>query len=188
MNKLTSDEITSTEAIDHFAGGPVSSGKELSPVTLGQHFDVFVRTYVQEEPAGPRSTPEEMLDSPLTTIGLLRENGDRKRPNGKRETVYRFATGNKPSLSINTFRYCLHEWWDRNQQGEKSLMVRQIAHDEDSPGRCFRLPESAIHKILTDLAKEYPKEFELTESRSQRGISRKQRPKHNVLLSSIYVA
>lgn len=188
MNILANDEITATEAIDHFAGGPVASGKDLSAVTLRQHFEVFVRTYVQGQPAGPRSTPEETLDSPLTTIGLLRENGDRKLPNGKRETVYRFATGSKPSLSFKTFRYCLHEWWDQNQADEKSLMVRQIAHREDSPGRCFRLPESAIHKILVDLTREYPKEFELTESRSQRGISRNLRPDNDVLLSSIYYA
>lgn len=189
MNILTNDEITASEAVDHFAGGPVSSGKGLSPITLRQHFEVFVRTYVQDQPSGPRSTPEDMLDSPLATIGLLRENGDRKLTSGKRETVYRFSTGSKPSLSCRTFRYCLHDWWDRTNPDEQSLMVRQISHgEEDSPGRCFRLPESAIHKILIEQAKEFPREFELTESRSQRGIKRLNRPESGTLLRSIYNA
>jgi hypothetical protein len=188
MNVLTSDEITATEAIDHFAGGPVTSGKDLSAVTLRQHFEVFVRTYVQGQPAGPRSTPEDMLNSPLTTIGLLRENGDRKLPNGRRETVYRFSTGSKASLSHKTFRYCLHQWWDQTQADEKSLTVRQISLGEDSPGRCFRLPEAAIHRFLIELAKEFPDEFELTESRSQRGITRQFSPGSSSLLSSIYRA
>jgi hypothetical protein len=186
MNVLNNDEITATEAIDHFAGGPVTSGKDLSPVTLRQHFDVFVRTYAQGQPAGPRSTPEDILDSPLTTIGLLRENGDRKLSDGRRETVYRFSTGRKASLSHNTFRYSLHQWWDQTQADEKSLTVRQISLGEDSPGRCFRLPEAAIHRYLIELAREFPDEFELTESRSQRGITRRSRPGSSSLLSSIY--
>ena len=185
-NVLNSDEITATEAVDHFAGGPVSSGRDLSGVTLRQHFDVFVRTYVHGETSGPRSTPEETLDSPLTTIGLLRENGERKLPSGKRDTIYRINNGPKPSLSTKTFRYCLHEWWERAHPHDSSLTVRQVSHSEDSPGRVFRLPETSIYKILTDLAKSFPKEFELVESQSQRAIRRKVKWSAETLLEAIY--
>jgi hypothetical protein len=185
-NLLTSDEITATEAVDHFAAGATPSGKELSSVTLRQHFDVFIKTYVEGENAGPRSTPEDSLDSPLTTIGLIKESGDRKLPGGKRETVYRFNTSAKPSLSNKTFRYCLHEWWDRNCKNDSSLTVRQVAHDPDSPGRCFRLPETSIHKILADLAKAFPDEFEMIESRNQRAVRRKRQPSAETLLKSVY--
>lgn len=188
-NVLKDDEITAIDTVDHYQGAPVPSGRDLSTVTLRQHFEIFTRTYVEGETSGPRAIPEETLDSPLTTLRLVRESGYRKLPNGRRETVYRIMTGPKPSLSVRTFRYCLHQWWDRNHENEASLTVRQIAHDEDSPGRCFRLPETAIHKLLVDLAKEFPKEFEIVETRSQRTLKRDQKsPAATVLLKSIFKA
>lgn len=188
VNILTSDEITATEAVDHFAGGHVVSGKVLSSVTLRQHFEIFVRTYVEGEVAGPRSTPEETLDSPLTSLGLMKDYGERKLPSGKREVVYRFRSGPKPSLSSRTFRYCLHEWWNRAHQGDSWLTIRQIAHGSDSPGRCFRLPENEIHKVLSELTKEFPKEIELFESQNQHAVRRKLSPDAATLLQKIYRA
>ena len=186
-NELTDDEITATETVDHYAGSPVQSGRDLSSVTLRQHFEIFIRTYVEGETSGPRAIPEETLDSPLTPLRLVRESGYRKHPSGRRETTYRIMTGPKPSLSPKTFRYCLHQWWNQNHPNESSLTVRQIAHDKDSPGRCFRLPETAIHKLLVDLEKQFPKEFEIVETRSQRTLKRNPRiPGQTALIQSIF--
>ncbi len=185
-NEMTDNEMTATETVEHFAGAPVTSGRDLSNVTLRQHFDIFVRTYMEGESSGPRAIPEETLDSPLTTLRLLRDAGQRKLPNNKRESVYRIASGPKPSLSTNTFRYCLHQWWTRNQANENSLTIRQIAHEEDSPGRCFRLPEIVIHEILVKLADQFPKEFQIQETRSQRTIQRISEPSEQALIKSIY--
>ena len=188
-NELTDDEITATETVDHYAGAPVQSGRDLSSVTLRQHFEIFVRTYVEGETSGPRAVLEEALDCPLTTLRLVRESGYRKHASGRRETTYRIINGPKPSISPRTFRYCLHQWWNQNHENEASLTVRQIAHDEDSPGRCFRLPETAIHKLLVDLAKEFPKEFEIVETRSQRTLKRNSKsPVPSVLFKSIFKA
>ena len=180
--------ITATETVDHFAGAPVTSGRDLSTVTLRQHFEIFVRTYVEGETSGPRAIPEETLDSPLATLRLLRENGGKKLHSGKRETAYRVMTGPKPSLSARTFRFCLHQWWNNTHKTDGSLTIRQIAHDEDSPGRCFRLPETAIHKLLLDLTKDFPKEFQIEESRSQRTVKRMNTPTESALIKSIYKA
>lgn len=45
-NVLKDDEINATETVDHYQGAPVTSGRELSPVTLRQHFDIFIRASV----------------------------------------------------------------------------------------------------------------------------------------------
>jgi hypothetical protein len=187
-NVLTDDVVTATETVDHFAGAPVTSGRDLSSVTLRQHFEIFIRTYVEGETSGPRAIPEETLDSPLATLRLLKENGDKKLHSGRRETAYRFVTGPKPSLSARTFRYCLHQWWNKNHNTEGSLTIRQIAHDEDSSGRCFRLPETAIHKMLVDLTKDFPREFQIEESRSQRTVKRMNTPAESALIKAIYKA
>lgn len=186
-NVLRNDEVTASEAVDNYATGTVASGKELSRVTLQQHFDVFAKTYVEGESSGARSSPEETLDSPLTTLGLMKINGDRRLPTGKRETVYRIDNRPKPSLSNRTFRYCLHQWWTRDHPDDQKLTVRQIAHDPDSPGVVFRLPETAIFTHLQELAKNFPQEFEVVESQNQRAVQRKPaRPNSEKLLNQIY--
>ena len=78
VNKLRDDEITATETVDHFQGAETPSGRELSGVTLRQHFDVFLRTYVDGETSGPRALPEDTLDSPLTPLRLIRPHGEKK--------------------------------------------------------------------------------------------------------------
>jgi hypothetical protein len=186
VNELRDDEITATETVDHFQGAENPSGRELSGVTLRQHFDVFLRTYVDGESAGPRAVPEDTLDSPLTPLRLIRSHGEKKLGSGRRETAYRIQTGSKPSLSPLTFRHCLHEWWDASYPNEQALTVRQISLDDDSPGRVFRLPETAIHDLLVDLAKRFPKELTIIESRSQRSVQRSRRPKST--LGDIYNA
>lgn len=186
VNVLRDDEITITETVDHFAGAPNPSGRELSGVTLRQHFDVFLRTYVDGESSGPRAVPEETLDSPLTPLRLIRPFSERKLASGRREPTYRIQTGPKPSLSPQTFRYCLDEWWENNYPNENALTIRQIALDDDSPGRVFRLPEGSIHDIMVLLAKEYPKELAIIDSRSQRSVQRLQKPKSP--LPAIYKA
>jgi hypothetical protein len=186
VNKLRDDEITATETVDHFQGAETSHGRELSGVTLRQHFDIFLRTYVDGESSGPRALPEDTLDSPLTPLRLIRPHGEKKLVSGRRETVYRIQTGPKPSLSLLTFRHCLHQWWNEAYPNEQALTVRQISLGDDSPGRVFRLPEASIHDLLVNLSKQFPKELSIIDTRSQRSVQRLRKPKST--LTDIYKA
>jgi len=188
-NKLTDDEIAPSETIDRFTSGPLSrsTGKELSYATLHQHFEIFVKTYVAGTAKGARSTPEDALDSPLTTLGLIKESGDRKTLNGKRETVYRVNNAAKPTISKETFRHCLHEWWNVNHPDENTLTVRQITTEHNSPGRCFRLPEICVHEILTGLSSSFSKEFQISETRQQRSVVRLSKPRLTTTLKAVYL-
>jgi hypothetical protein len=186
VNKLRDDEITATETVDHFHGAETFNGRELSGVTLRQHFDVFLRTYVDGESSGPRALPEDTLDSPLTPLRLIRPHGEKKLVSGRRETVYRIQNGPKPSLSLLTFRHCLHQWWNHAYPNEQALTVRQISLDDDSPGRVFRLPENSIHDLLVNLSKQFTKELSIIDSRSQRSVQRFKTPEST--LSEVYKA
>jgi hypothetical protein len=187
-NKLTDDEFASSTTIEQYASGPLSrsTGKELAHATLRQHFEIFVKTYVAGTTQGARSSPEEVLDSPLTTLSLIKENGDRKILDGKRETVYRVNNAAKPTISKETFRHCLHEWWTANHPADLTLTVRQIAAEDNSPGRCFRLPETAIYEMLTTLSNSFSSEFQTSETRQQRAVSRGEKPQPMTTLKAIY--
>lgn len=187
-NKLTEDELTPSTTIERYTSGPLSrsTGKELSYATLRQHFDIFVKTYVAGTAQGARGTPEDALDSPLTTLGLIKESGDRKMLNGKRETVYLVNNAAKPTISEETFRHCLHEWWAEKHPDDQTLTVRQITTEDNSPGRCFRLPESFVHEMLTKLSNSFSKEFQTSESRQQRTVSCLSKPGPTTTLQAIY--
>lgn len=185
-NVYLDDEIIATEAVDHFAGAISNQPKPLSAVTLRQHFEVFIRTYVAGERAGPRSTPEDALDSPLTILSLIKRNGEKKMSNGRREAVYRINSTAKPGISEETFRYCLQNWWDNAYPEEQLLMLRDISYSAGSPGRVFHIPESDVYGKLLTLATQYPQEWKLVESQNQRGILRLARCNQYDLLRSIY--
>ena len=188
VNLLTDDELIPSTTIERFAAGPPSrtTGKELSESTLRQHFDIFVKTYVAGTANGTRSTPEDALDSPLTTLGLIKESGDRKARDGKKETAYQINNSAKPTISKETFRHCLQQWWTSTHPSDSTLTVRQVATEDNSPGRCFRLPETTIYQFLTTLSESFPKEFQISESRQQRTVSRLAKPRTATTFKAIY--
>lgn len=186
-NVFRDDEISASDAVHQFADAVAALSKTLSPVTLRQHFDVFIRTYVSGEVVGPRSTPEDSLDSPLTALELVKRSGEKKLPLGKRETVYRFNSAPKPSISDSTFCFCLDQWWEQTHQNEMRLTLRDISFSEGSPGRVFRLPEADIHRRLVSLANNQPQKWALIESQNQRGIQRLFQHDAESQLKSIYI-
>ncbi len=66
------DEISPSDALESFDRGTDRGGKKLSPVTLKQHLDIFLKTYVHSHSPAARATPEDALDSPLTSLSLIR--------------------------------------------------------------------------------------------------------------------
>lgn len=182
---LTNDEISASEALYAFKQVQTRSGKELSEITLRQHFEIFSKTYLQTVSTG-RVTPEDALDSPLTTLGLLKKAGDRRLPDGKREPIFLVDNGPKPSLSDEVIRYATHSWWHVHRREENSATLRELATNPQSPGKVFHLPEVTVFEIIKRLAKKYPDEIELQESQNQRIVVRKSSPTEKNILTQIY--
>lgn len=184
---LTSDEIYPSEALEVFHETPNVTGKALSPVTLRQHFDIFIKTYVHSMNVSKNSTPEDALDSPLTTLELITLVGERRLLNGKRETVYRVNDSAHVSIEITTMRYLLHQWWKLHRQTERTATLREVAFTSQSPGKCCRIPEIAVYKMVKTICEQYPEEFAISDNQSQRVITRKCEVNESELLRSIYV-
>lgn len=182
---LTNDEISASEAVEEFKKVPTRSGKELSEVTLRQHFEIFARTYLLSPSLG-RITPEDGLDSPLTSLGLLRKAGDRRTSNGKREPVFLVDKAPKPSLSDEVIRFALHSWWNIHHHRESSATIREVALNAQSPGMVFQLPETTVFEAVKRLASKYPKELQIRESQNQRILTRERTPRSETLLTSIF--
>ncbi len=121
-------------------------GRQHSIVTLQEHLDVFLHTYI---PTRGQSKSEDLLDEPLTEIGLLQQAGERRvGAVGRYEPVYVFRREAKPEITKSLFEFCLNDYWERWHPQESTLTFRDIAYAEGSIGQVFKLPEDDIRARL----------------------------------------
>ena len=92
-------------------------------------------------PSG-KASHEDVLESPLTELGLVK-------PVGKRDG-FRFVRGNKPSLGNGVFSYAVTDFWSRFSAA-RTLTFESIAHEPGSPGRVFLLDENSLADRLLHL-------------------------------------
>lgn len=154
VNRWQDPELTESAVLKAFAREAAAQDrkKTLSPVTLQQHFQVFLHTYIPTR-GRKAEIAEDNLDCPLTELDLLVKIGEREIDAGRfaREDVYAFRREDKPDISPALFSYCLYDYWEKVSPNEKTLSVRAIATGAGAPGQVFKIPEDDIYKRLTDL-------------------------------------
>lgn len=139
-------ELTRSEALAAFARESRQLGHAHSPVTLAQHLDVFLHSYV---PSRSSMAAEDSLDGPLVELALLQQAGERRDgPAGHREPVYLFRREPKPEISTALFEYCLDNYWQQWRPTEATLAFRDVAVVEGSVGQVFKLPEDDVRARL----------------------------------------
>ncbi|RWC99752.1 MAG: DUF4007 family protein [Mesorhizobium sp.] len=144
-------EFTRSEALDSFRRRSVSLGNTHSDVTLGQHLDVFLHTYVGTQ--GAKVAIEDSLDGPLVGLKLIVPAGERRNASGRWETVYAFRREPKPDITDAVFEYCLSDFWDRSAPGEATLSLRAVATAAGSPGQVFKLAEDDVRQRLEAISR-----------------------------------
>lgn len=150
----------------------LASGRKLSPRTLEQHLDVFLRTYV---PARDRSgqVAEDSLDSPLAELELIHIIGERPiDESGRREPVYAFRREPKPDITPAVFVYCLHDYWRLRLSSEQELSFRDIAVGHGGPGQVLKLPEEDLRQRLDVIVHDSKGRFIFRESAAQPRLTR----------------
>lgn len=170
VNLCQDSEFTMSEALEAFQSESETYPRPLSRVTLRQHLDVFLRTYVASEATGNR-IPEDMLDSPLSGLGFIRRLGDRHRERG-RDPLFSIDIRRKNSIPDDLFRACLYDWWNHFIGHEQTVLFSDVAFGRCSPGRVFRMPEGEIRDRLLASAQQRPKEFAVQEGANQRILRR----------------
>jgi Protein of unknown function (DUF4007) len=131
---------------DHLIKGLGKLAKDLqwpraSATTLKNDVACFIRTYVAV-PASGESGQEDVLESPLTELSLIKAMGKRD--------GFRFIRGAKPSLGSGVFAYALNDFWLQHSN-TSTLSFEAIAHEPGSPGRVFLLDEEDLIERLAEL-------------------------------------
>lgn len=106
-----------------------------SPETIARDVDCFLHTY-----AGTRSSSEESLDSPLTSLRLLVPDYEGH--------SFRFATGPKPHLAPAVFAWAVAKFWRESFPTTESLAATEVIFGEGTPGALFKLDEDSAFGYL----------------------------------------
>lgn len=146
LNRWPYPELSRSEALASFIREGERLGTSYSPVTLAQHLDIFLHTYI---PSTKRTAIEDSLDGPLVELALLKQSGQRRVGlKGPLEDVYLFRREAKPEVTKAVFEYCLNDYWQQWHPAEGTLTFRDIAVAECSIGQIFKLPEDDLRARL----------------------------------------
>lgn len=146
-------DFTESGVLKAFAKEVESQAKRLSVVTLQQHLQVFLHTYVPTR-GRKGEIAEDSLDCPLIELELLAQVGERESAGGRsgHEPVYAFRREGRPAISSALFAYCVYDYWEKFLPNEQTLSVRSLATGLSSPGQVFKIPEDDIYARLPDLS------------------------------------
>ena len=147
FNRWPYPEFTRSEVLAAFVREAKRLNVPRSEVTLKQHLDVFLQSYVSTREQ--TSVVEDSLDCPLAELELLQVVGVRRTDSSARfEQVYSFRREAKPEITAALFEYCLDDYWRGHHATETSVTYREVAIGPYSIGQVFQLPEDDIRGRL----------------------------------------
>lgn len=154
FNRWGHPDMTRTEVLRVFEQEAKRMERSLSRITLEQHFDVFLHTYVTSK--GRRAeSQEDNLDCPFVDLELIEPVGERRvGKNGRSEPVYAFRRELKPDITAELFVFCLFDYWSKRKANEATLTFRDISTNLGSIGQVFKLGEPEIRERLERLEKD----------------------------------
>lgn len=159
--------------------------RKLSLVTLKQHFEVFLHTYIPTR-GKKAEILEDNLDCPLTELELITVVGERDMGGHRREVVYAFRREEKPSITTELFSWALNDFWEKMHPNEKTLPVGVIATGIGSPGQIFKIPEGDVMARLAEIESVTNGAFSYQESSALPQVHRERQIDRFALLDSAF--
>jgi Protein of unknown function (DUF4007) len=173
INHWQSAEISRSIVLQAFRKAADKETRPPSDVTLGQHFDTFLHTYVPTR-SRKGEIQEDNLDCPLVELDFIQHVGERRLDGtGKREPIYAFRLEDKPEITPELFAYCLDDYWKQRRNNEKTLTFKDVTFGQGSPGQVFKLPEWSVRERLESIALDADGAFRYAESATQQQIYRR---------------
>jgi hypothetical protein len=133
----------------------------ISLATLKRDVDCCIRSYV---PKLGGNSPEEMSEPLLGELGLIQQNA---------KGSFEFRRGAKRSLPDGVFAFALLDYWERMAHAGSVMAFDRVAYDYGSPGRVFKLDESAVADRLMALEELSGGKIQWTEQAGIRQVTRR---------------
>ena len=171
LNSWPHQEFSRTAALRAFELQAKRLERKLSTVTLEQHFDTFLHTYVPTR-SRKGEIQEDNLDCPLVELELIHKIGERDYGGGRREPIYAFRREGKPEITPELFIFCLNDFWNTRRSAEKTMSFRDVSVANGSPGQIFKLPEWDIRERMDRLKVDSDGMFDYHESAALQQLTR----------------
>lgn len=173
INQWQSHDISPSSVLQSLRRAADKESRPPSDVTLEQHFDTFLHTYVPTR-SRKGEIQEDNLDCPLVELEFIHPVGERRIDGtGKREVIYAFRMEDKPDITPEMFAFALDDFWTTRRSTERTLTFKDITFGHGSPGQIFKLPEWAVRQRLEVISSDSSGPFRYIESATQQQISRR---------------
>lgn len=172
LNHWQSTEFSRSDVLQAFTKEASKEARPPSDVTLEQHFDTFLHTYVPTR-SRKGEIQEDNLDCPLVELEFISVVGERRLDgSGKREAIYSFRREEKPEITPELFAFSLNDFWEQRWTTEKTLSFKEVAFGHGSPGQVFKLPEWDIRQRLETISSDTKGQFRYAESAARQMVTR----------------
>ncbi|HMG03836.1 MAG TPA: DUF4007 family protein [Chthoniobacterales bacterium] len=187
LNRWQDPKLAPSAAAEALKKEAAREDQHLSSVTLQQHFDTFLHTYIPTR-GRKGEVQEDNLDSPLVELELLVKAGEREvDTGGRREAVYAFRREEKPDITPELFVYCVVDFWFQRHPREETLPFQAIATSHGSPGQIFKIPEEDIRTRLMTLDQDSKGALKFSDASNLQQLRRTRELDPAEFLDAIYV-
>jgi hypothetical protein len=128
------------QLVDHVVELSAAAGwQAVMESSVKKDVDCLLRTFAMRRHG--RQTMDDLLDCPARELGLLSLAPGESRS-------WRFVTGPKSTLPPAIVAYTCLDYLHTVAPGDRTMSIARLASDPGSPGRAFRLTETALHEAL----------------------------------------
>lgn len=186
LNRWQAPTLAPSAAVEALMKEAALQEQHLSVVTIQQHFDTFLHTYIPTR-GRKGEVQEDNLDSPLVELELLVKAGERELDTGgRREAIYAFRREEKPDITPELFTYCIADFWRQRHPREETLPFKVVATGQGSPGQIFKLPEEDIRVRLATLERDTGGALIFSDAANLQQLRRQHELESAELLEAIY--
>lgn len=127
--------------------------KQVADSSLRKDFDCLIKTYL---PSQQDASPEDVLESPLTTLGLLSSHIDVDDETNKKVRLYRLESGVLDNIHPLVMLYVLLQAQEIYRQSARQVNLQIALREPCNVGRTFNIKPTDLEDTLSRLNDKYP--------------------------------
>jgi len=132
---------------------PPEATKNIAEGSLRKDFDCLLRTYL---PGQRDKSPEDVLESPFTSLGLLSAYSEHSEETQRSIRVYRFEPGSPQIIPPHIFLYVLLKCQKEERSGANQVALNTALREPLNVGKTFNIGMLALEDQLMRLENVHP--------------------------------
>lgn len=127
--------------------------RNIAESSLRKDCDCLIKTYLHGEREG---SPEDVLESPLTSLGLVSSYTDIDDETNKKVRYYRLEVGSLDKIHPLVMLYVLIKSQEQERPQARQVSLQVALREPCNAGRTFNIRPTDFEDLLSRLADQYP--------------------------------